>query len=235
MRKIFTSLLILLLLTSCTNNSDDFKHEVNNAIEKALNAQITPVGLNNNQKTYYSFYQTKNIGKLTSNEITNQFIIDSNLCGLTLNIASILEEEIYSESKDFVLINPNELKDAIFVKKGTFINSSDKIVPYMISIAKDTERKYFILVQTNEFIFASLVENGNCSDTLFNMLVLLRSTNVDSKQVILDYASESVLATQSTIITLFKEILPESGTIIDYVDDWRDDSSFIIIEETIEE
>ena len=62
------------------------------------------------------------------------------------------------------------------------------------------------------------------------MIKILRTCKADREKVIADYSNIREDQQRATIITLFKEVLPETGKIVDYLPDWMNDPGFVIID-----
>ncbi len=228
-KKLLLAIAILFVLTGCSEKND-FKSTINLALSRACNESIPDVENNNCIKTYYTYYLDKNIGKLDGDEISNQFKISGNLSALTLDISSITLNHVEEGSDVNDLRDIGTLENLVYSRTGRFYNSSNQMVNYRISITETDDSNYFIMIQTPQFIFISKVTNSTCSNTVHDMIVLLRSCTVDDEQIVYDYASDSIVSTPTNVITLFNEVIPESGYIIDYIDDWKDDKTFITIE-----
>ncbi|HQB32669.1 MAG TPA: hypothetical protein PLI19_04990 [Erysipelotrichaceae bacterium] len=229
-KKILTVVLILLVLTGCVSDAKTFYNDLDEAVESAINATIEDYNYNNCTKTYYSYYLPKSIGKIDGDEISNKFNIDGNIASLSLDITAIVNDAIIVGGVDS-LRNIGSVKNPLFTRSGRYLNSSNETVLFDISVS-ETKDGYFILIQTSEFIFISLANKGGCSNTVHDMLILLRSCKVEKKKLILDYASDTLVSYTTSIITLFESVVPETGYFVDYIDDWKDDKTFIIIDLT---
>lgn len=224
---IFTA---LLLLAGCSSVSGSFTEQMDKTIWQAINAKVPDAEMNNCRKAYYSYYRYNNVGKVTADQIFNKFNINGNTATLALDVESIVNNEIMANNDRKQVMDVATIKNPIYVKEGEYANSSKQLIPYRISVTTiDDNGHYFVYIQTSEFVFVSDVEKGSVQDTVYEMLVLLRTCVIDSKQIILDYGSDSLITTTSSFITLFDDVLPESGY-IDELNTWEDDTSFIIID-----
>ena len=91
------------------------------------------------------------------------------------------------------------------------------------------------MIQTSQFVFVGISDRASCSNTIYEMLVMLRTALVETTQVILDFSSDSIISSNINVITIFEEIVPESGYLIDYVNDWKDDTTFIKIDNMLQD
>ncbi len=227
-KKIFVVFLIFIILTGCTSDADTLYNDLNKAVNLAVEEKIEDYSYNNCTKTYYSYYLPKSIGKIDGDEISNKFNIGGNIASMSLDVTAIVNDAITSRGQES-LRDIGSVKNPFFEKSGRFLNSSNETILFNISVS-ETKEGYFIMIQTSEFIFISLANNGGCSNTVHDMLILLRSCKVEKKKLILDYASDTLVTYTTNIITLFESVVPETGYFIDYIDDWKDDETFIIID-----
>ncbi len=227
-KKIFTAFLILIILSGCVTDADSLYNELNKAVNIAISEEIEDYTYNNCTKTYYSYYLPKSIGKVDGDEISNKFNIDGNIASLSLDVTAIVNDSI-TTNKDDSLRDIRTVKNPFFTRSGRYLNSADETVLFNISVS-ETKDGYFIMIQTSEFIFISLANKGGCSNTVHDMLILLRSCSVEKKKLILDYASDTLVSYTTSIVTLFESVVPETGYFVDYIDDWKEDKTFIIID-----
>ncbi|MGI6509159.1 MAG: hypothetical protein ACOX1L_01060 [Erysipelotrichaceae bacterium] len=227
-KKIFTAFLILIILSGCVTDTDSLYDELNKAVNIAIGEKIEDYTYNNCTKTYYSYYLPKSIGKVDGDEISNKFNIDGNIASLSLDVTAIVNDAI-TTNKDDSLRDIGTVKNPFFTRSGRYLNNADETVLFNISVS-ETKDGYFIMIQTSEFIFISLANKGGCSNTVHDMLILLRSCKVEKKKLILDYASDTLVSYTTSIVTLFESVVPETGYFVDYIDDWKDDKTFIIID-----
>lgn len=229
-KKIFILLMLLLCLAGCQADQDQFVESIDSAIHQATSMEMPSVEKNNCIKTYYTYYLDKNIGKLDGDEVSNQFKINGNLACLTLDVSSITLNHVEANANEYTLRDIGTLENKIYDRTGRFFNSSGKMINYKLAITALEDEIYFVLIQTPTFTFVCKVTSGTCANTVHDMLILLRSTVVNDTQVIYDFASENIVKPTSNVITLFKQSVPENGYIVDYLDDWKNDKTFITIQ-----
>lgn len=227
-KRFFVVFLVFTLLTGCISDANTFYNELNRALSSAITETIDDYTYNNCTKPYYSYNLPKGIGKVDGDEISNKFNIDGNIASLSLDVTAIVNDAITANGKDS-LRDIGSVKDPIFNNSGRFTNSANETIRYNVSVS-EVKDGYFILIQTSEFIFISLANKGGCANTVHDMIILLRSCKVEKKKLILDYASDTLVSYTTSIITLFESVVPETGYFVDYLDDWKDDKTFIIID-----
>ncbi len=221
---------IVLSLAGCSTSEESMQDKLTSIINKAINQKLPSAKDNNCTKDYYNYYLPTEIGRLSSDELSNTFVIQGNTSTLSLDVASIVADAVLANTDDTKVRNIGSFADPVYSREGRFTSSNQIVKPYSISIAKLDEDGYFAMIQTNEFIFISTITDGSIYDTIYEMMILLRTVDVATKDVILDFASENIISYQTYIISLFNDVQPESGQVIDYVNKWDEDKTFIRID-----
>ncbi|MGN1398712.1 MAG: hypothetical protein ACI4WG_01775 [Erysipelotrichaceae bacterium] len=230
-KKILVILLSVLLLSACGQQSNMYS-EIEAAANRAIRVDLSKIGENNCVKKYYSYYQSKNVGRVESDDLSNIFLIDGNSASLSLDVTSIVNDSILTDTNEFNIRDIGSLENPLYSKLSLFTNRNDEIIPYKLSVADCSNNQYFIMLQTSQFVFMCLSEKNSCVNTIYEMILLLRTALVETTQLILDYSSDSLVSNNISVITIFEEVVPESGYLIDYVNDWKDDTTFIKIDNT---
>lgn len=228
-KKIILVLIVLIILNGCSSNKS-LNQMINEAVDKAVSCDIEDTTDNNCTKKYYSYYLRMNVGRVSSDEISNMFKINGNIASLSLDITSIVNNSILVDSDENTVRDIGSLANPIYSKQSKFTDSSGQDVAYKLSVAVIDSDQYFIMIQTGQFIFIAAAESDSCTQTIYDMLLLLRSCKVEKEQLMLDYASDSIITYSTNIVTLFEDVLPESGYLIDYVDSWKNDTTFVKID-----
>ncbi len=222
---------LLIFLSGCSSNDTSaLATKVDEAITSALEVELPEAAQNNCTKTYYTYFQANGIGRGDADELSNQFTINGNSCCLTLDVSSIVSYIIYAAIDDDQLNDIGSLEDAFYSTTGTLTNSSDEELPYKVEIAEGESNSYLALIQTHDFVFVAYIDQGDCADTIYQMMFLLRTIVVDRDEVVLAYGSSNIVESTTSVITLFDEVIPESGYVEDYIEDWQNTGNYIIID-----
>ena len=233
-KKLFIILLSLVILSGCGSSSSMYS-EIEAAANRAIRVDLSKIGDNNCVKKYYSYYLNLNVGRIESDDLSNIFSIDGNSASLSLDVTSIVNDSILTDTNEFNIRDIGSLEDPIYSKLSLFTNRNGDIIPYKLSVADCEDKNYFIMIQTSQFVFVGISDRASCSNTIYEMLVMLRTALVETTQVILDFSSDSIISSNINVITIFEEIVPESGYLIDYVNDWKDDTTFIKIDNMLQD
>ncbi|MBQ6655496.1 MAG: hypothetical protein IJM79_08245, partial [Erysipelotrichaceae bacterium] len=234
MKKILLTICALLLLAGCENTlTPDVKDNVEKAIEIIAGINMPAVETNNAVKDYYTYYLPKGVGREERDRTSNLFTIYDNRAILNLDVAGIIEENFYSAARANTYDGFRDVvtfKDTVVEKKGTFLNSSNELRQYRVIVSAIADNRCYVLVQTNEFIFVSTCAPLECDEMVYEMMKIIRSCHCDISKVIADYSNINTENYATRTISLFKEVLPESGYIADYIEDWKKDPGFVIID-----
>lgn len=228
-KKLFICFILLSLLTGCGQNSS-INTQIKSAINKAVTCELDEKEENNCHKKYYSYYLRRNVGRVSSDEISNIFKINGNIASLALDITSIVNNSILLDSDESTIRDIGSLEEPIYSELSRYTDSSGESIPYKISVAKIDDTDYFVMIQTGQFIFISSTTSDTCADTIYDMILLLRSCKVEKDELIVDYASDNIISSSTSIVTLFEDVIPESGYLIDYIDSWKNDTTFVVID-----
>lgn len=230
---------LLLLLAGCTQQQSDAytADELKETITEAITVKLPDASYNNAIKEYYSYYLPRGVGREERDATSNLFNIYGNKAILNIDIASIIADEYYdgSEGTTKALRNIDIFSQTEFVTHGIFNNNAKKGVMYRVYVKSIDDSMDYILMQDNYFLFASTCYKVQTRDMVYEMIKILRSCSIEEDKIVSVYSNVSNAERKTSIISLFKEILPESGYVADYIDDWKEDPSFVIIDNSQKE
>jgi|GEM_PF-1716087 len=226
-------LAVALMLGGCGAVSDTtIQRDVELLAGKAVSVKM-PTGTNIAKK-FYKLYLVNGIGRLDATATTNTFEIDGVKALLNLDVAAIIESSYYKSDSDngMSLRAMDALSDPLVTKTGRFTNTLGKEIIYQASVKQLAEGADYIMVQTTQFIFTAVAAPAQVAGTIYEMIKILRTCQVDTDAVVAAYANAAKTSYTKTTITLFDETLPSSGVIASYLEDWTSDPSFTIIDNT---
>ena len=229
-KKLIVLLLAVMMLAGCEKPritlDVDFKKEVLKAISEAAAVDLPEFSANNSHKEYYDYYLFPGIGRREIDDISNIFVIYDNEAVLNLDVAGILSRSVYAETQ---LRDIESFQGKTLFSEGTCRNSRGLEMSYRIQM-KVVEETAYIILQTNQFIFTASCPLLEADETVYEMLKTVRTCLVDTKLVINTYSNLDTSRYEISTIKLFREVLPESGRIIDYMDDWKNDPGYTVID-----
>lgn len=229
MRKLIVMLMALFLLTGCAKPvefTNELRRKTIDSIDEALTVELPEFSENNSEKEFYTYYLFPGVGRREIDEISNIFVIYGNEAVLNLDVAGILSRSVYDEND---LRSIESFREKSFIKNGVCKNSRGLNMAYHIEM-KVVESIAYIIFQTNQFIFTASCPVLEADETAYEMIKIVRTCSVDTNKVIDKYSNIDKAQYAVSTIKLFKEVLPESGRIIDYMDDWQNDPGYTIID-----
>ncbi len=238
MKKVVILLCLFMMLAGCdtiTLDQDNYTESLNAIIESAKALELPSSTENNAQKDYYTYYLPTGVGSQEKDETSNIFSIYGNEAILNLDIAGVLVNTYYDDASSEE-VSATSLRDVerfneiSFENSGTFENSSGEIIAYRVYVSEVDEDLNYIIVQTNDFLFVTTCYVTQVDEMIFEMIKILRTCTCDRELVIENYSNVSEQASSTSVISLFKEILPESGSVSDYIENWKEDSDFQLID-----
>ncbi len=231
-------MMAVLLLTGCTQDEEPYTTvSLLSTVNDAVVAEVPEAVYNNAVKEYYSYYLPRGVGREERDATSNLFNIYGNKAILNIDIASIIAQEYYEGEDEYGkrLRNLDTFSQTEFVTHGKYVNSGGKEIMYRIYVSSVDEEKDYIVMQDNYFLFAATCYKSQTKDMLYDMMKILRTCSIDDEKIVSVYSNVTETVKKTSIISLFREILPESGYVADYIDDWKDDPEFVIIDNSSKE
>lgn len=232
MKKIIILLLCIMCLYGCSKDDDSFKNEIKSNLEQASQIDIISYQNNNAEKKYYTYNIFANTVKKEGTDITNTFYIFNNKAVLNLDVAGIIANKYYLKNgeNELILRAIDTLKDPIFTYTSTYMNSSQEKRTYRVFINKLNDNYNYIFIQTNEFLLNCFALKTDVPNVCYEMIKLLRSCKVDADKVIDDYSMVRQQEYSISGIVLFENIMPETGYVEDYLETWKENPAFNLID-----
>lgn len=233
MKKIITLLICLSLLAGCSQiDNETLNSKVTAAIIDAISFDVVPYERNNAKKEYYTYYLYTGTSIIESTPTSNTFQIGDEVAVLNLDFAGLNAKKYYLENgeNDLILRPIETLEDPCFIKSGTYMDSSDVKKVYRVYINQMNDKIYYIFIQTNEFLFSCFSYAADVEKVCFEMFKLLRTCTVEEDKVIDDYSLIRQEEYTVSAIDIFNNTMPETGYIEDYLDTWRENPAFNLIE-----
>lgn len=237
MKKTAILCFLLILLCGCTVNKEEFdKEKMRQSISDALDIDMPLRRTNNCVKKYYSYYLFPEIGKESDDEISDVFYYCQQQAVLYLDIAGIISKSIYAtEGREYLYLREfNPQSEPFFEYSGRFTNSDDKINPFHLYVGNFSDNEYLLTIQASDFIVSSIADKSQIYDLTYEMIKVIRSAHVNETLVLKNFYIANPDSSTSSV-TLFDYMLPENGVLLDYLESWKSDPSFIIYDNEEEE
>jgi hypothetical protein len=216
MRKfMISSLLFFLFLGGCT--------QINQSnLESAILASIEDVvdnpnyGLNNMRKGLYTYYLPKSIGRISSTELSSVLISHNTKILMNLDVIAVLSETYYSDTQNVLRSFVNK-ESALVDLSGFYLDSDFHRIDFTVTVIKLSNQKVLLTVQTEYFIFSSIAAMALSPELVFDMLSVARSIKMDKPAILLAYSQREIINYQKETLSIFSQIAPESGTVLDMI------------------
>lgn len=215
LRKILPALACVLMLNGCAKISAGIQPRLDAACAEAVSH---PLSSANNRKKYYSYYLEPSIGRITSTETGNEFLIGSERFVMNLDVAAIINEKYYPEetvSHDLALSGT-----VIASASSSLICADGSEMPYSVVIEKTGEDDCLIHVTAGYMSFEGFASQASAPAVAGEMLKISRSVIVDKQEVLAAFTTMEGIDYVGTPVELFEDKAPENGSIEELLVDY---------------
>lgn len=213
MKKIWLSILMLVMLCGCKVNAADFDRRLDDSIQDALHTQLNAVKYN---KHFYSYYIEPSIGRIDADETGNYFNYDGTKFLMTLNIDNIVNEKYYTD-RIHTASTTNDSK-LVVERDGSYVDLDDKEHSYVLKIY-DFDGFYHTYLHTTRLDFYGVTDQVKAANLAGLMLQIARNTKIKTDAITAKYSVKESIEFESQKLQLFEYVAPESGFIDDLFSD----------------
>lgn len=205
-------LILVLILAGCNVTYEQLQPQLEAKVSTALTAK-TPSVLNQNTP-FYSYYLPPHMGRRFSNHVATIFVSNDEEIVMNLDVPSIIMQRYYRNrlTNNLRVLNTDEL--AFFTYHSSYTHNSGETLSANITIS-EVDDKFTIVIQTDHFIFSSVVPLSKVEPVLYDMLTLMRSAKANRNEVVSAYSNKQVIDYQQQVLEIFEQVAPESGTLAD--------------------
>ncbi|MFV0255824.1 MAG: hypothetical protein ACK5G7_06830 [Erysipelotrichaceae bacterium] len=225
-KKIVKKLVVITIfftLVGCSNNIDLDKI-IEQVIKDTYSEEISTT--NNLNKSFYSLYYGREVGRVDSNLISNVFSYNSRNFILVVNVNNIIKDRYYPDSLSNVLEADNATAyNEISTYSGQYVDCGNEIVDYLVEVAKLGTNEYYLKVSTSYLTLASILNVNEIEVVLKKMLNIARTTEIYYDEVVNYFANVEAIADQNAYTEeIFEEYFPTEGYLGDLIK--KDDETF---------
>ena len=207
--KYFMKLIVslsLLVLWGCASYTGSYEDELNRRVERAVTCEAAKP---NYSHGVYSYYKEPLLGRISSEETSNTFVLDDVKFVMNLRISSIINQKYYSDAKESS--GHTNLQPAA-QSNGTFLDFEGKEHPFQVTLYRlnDSIYTYASSDQAEFFAISGELEALQLAEAMIRMA---RSIRVDNDAVIAAYSSRQTIEYSRKRLELFQNIVPENGVI----------------------
>lgn len=200
MKRISLMLLILFILTACTEKT--LETGFMDGISKPV-AQST-----NQKKRLLRYYLPPHAGIKNSDMNTTVFTVEGHDVLMRLSIDKIVSENFKYDTQNRVEV----LEDPIFEDEVSYIDIQDDTKKMNVRVYKLNEL-YAIFLSNFEIDMVALVPKTNVAITLETMVDVLKTVVINKKEVVSAYSNKEISTYDSTYSEFFEQTPPETGTL----------------------
>ncbi len=198
--------LSLIVLWGCASYTGSYEEELNRRVERAITCEAAKPNFSHG---IYSYYKEPLLGRLSSEETSNTFLLDNVKFVMNLKISSIINQKYYSGAKE--QSGYTDLEPAA-ASTGTFLDYEGKEHPFQVTLyrLRDSIYTYASTDQVEFFAISGELEALQLAEAMIRMA---RSIRVDNDAVIASYSSRQTIEYSRKRLELFQNIVPENGVI----------------------
>ncbi len=228
-------IVLMLFITGCTSQGQSFVHDSiqsiftkqysDSQIEDLMDdAILNALALNvsddqNNVKPFYSYYLPSNIGKKYSDQIGSIFLSNNQEIVMNIDVSNVIIERYFSATANSTFSSTGYSEDVIYSHTDDYLNYNNETVSFNVKIQKIDEYNYFMVLQSDFFVFYSCTEAGYLPFIIEDMIVISRSTKVNTENVLASYSNKEIMDYQSTTGDLFDSKVPVDGLLQEMLED----------------
>lgn len=212
-------LLLPFLLCGCTFNSQTMNQDLKLSLQDSSNMQA--IEFTNMHKRLYDYYLPKDIGRISSNELSSVFKKDGTKFIMNFNPNAIVIRDYYYEINHLFM----EMRDTKIIStsengvrfEGTFKKQDGKVHSYSCVIDKLENGKYFMFLNMEYIYFYTIAYGAELESLSKSMFQIGQSVQFDSDQIVSIYSLKSSSEYLTENLDELYEELPESGYLSDLI------------------
>lgn len=204
---------LLFLLSACVDSQTTNQAIVEKVMKDAMVKEI-PTFVNID-KEYYSYYLPFDVGRKSSDEISNIFYYQKAIFLMCVNIPVIVKDHYYSET---ITDNTPSVIDQQGLEKylGNFLDYNNVNISYEVTLMELSDNNYYLQLLTPHLSFGSMVSKAQIEPILQTMIEIARTTRISFELIASDFSNREVISSAtSQTVDFFQQQLPDSGYIID--------------------
>ena len=198
---------MLLLLSACKSQPISFSESLHKSLSRPL-----PFGTNYS-KPYYKYYLPPNMGVKSSTEIGSVLSINRDEIMMNLKVSRVVA--LSYDDKDFGLDDLKKEEGNIFQEGGHYLDINDKERMFLFTVYEIKKYRYLMVLENERVELVSIVDGHNASYILENMMLILRSLDVNDELIVAQYSNKEIIEDKTIHEDFFEHVVPESGNLIE--------------------
>jgi len=207
LKKFVSVLAVLLLLSACKSKPISFSEPLHRSLSRPL-----PFGTNYS-KPYYKYYLPPNVGVKSSTEIGSLLSIEQSEIMMNLKVSRVVALS-YSDH-DLKLEDLMDEKENLFQEGGHYLDVNDQERMFLFTVYEVKKERYLFVLENERVELVSIVDNNNAAYILENMMLILRSIDVNDALIVANYSNKEIVEDKTIHEDFFEHAVPESGNLIE--------------------
>lgn len=183
MKKIITTLLILVLLVGCRVNPENFESKMQEAITQVL--QVNPAAHTNQQKATFAYYLPVSVGVIESNNNASLLSYDIYEIVMNLNVAAIISEKYYQQQRHRLFTDDTEY---LYNQQGQYKDYKGQVFDYNVTVFNVGDGKNYMFIETGYLTYLVNASMAALPELAQVILSMARTVSVDNERVIKLYS-----------------------------------------------
>ena len=209
------AILLMMTLAACQAEERDIDTIVKETMKTTLTAPIPD--FTNLDKDYYRFYLPNDIGRRSSDEVSNILIFENNYLIMCVNAPNVIKDFFYGtisqteEAVETKMLESSQIQNY----KGTYIDYGNKTVDYEVLVATIENGYYYLQLTSRHLSFGAVVNKQGLGAMLTKMLDIAKTVRINYELLATDFSNREASTSALQALDLFRERKPSSGYIID--------------------
>lgn len=211
-------LLCALLLSGCKVDHVKIQDDITNELIEMI--EYEPIYYTTMEKPLYSYYLPKDVGRISSNELSSLFVKDSVKFIMNFNPNKVVIHDYYYKDKAITAeeLTVNEESDLYYDATGTFKGSDKRYHYYDIKVVHLRDNNYLLKLDMSYVNYLAVVKPVEIKPLIKSMFTMAKSIHFDADYVVSEYSLQSTSESVKVSLEEFNEELPESGLLSDLIE-----------------
>ncbi len=206
---------MLILLCGCQSNigAVDIQQSLIQALDEA---NSLPTAQADNKKVFYSFYLEPEVGRLKANETSSILKYKETKFAMNLNISKIVNAQNYGD----IIPSTIKLNDEYLIAtvNGEYADFDNSIYPYQSYVYQLSDNEYYLTIDTQYVFFSAIGNASQIIDVVKPIMKIAKSIEINSDAIMLEYSAKERITFEGEELSLYDEIIPTEGRVIDMID-----------------
>ncbi len=211
-------LLCALLLSGCKVDHVKIQDGITNELIKMT--EYEPIYYTTMEKPLYSYYLPKDVGRISSNELSSLFVKDGIKFIMNFNPNKVVIHDYYYKDKVVTAeeLTVNEESNLYYDATGTFKGSDKRYHYYDVKVTHLKDNNYLLKLDMSYVNYLAVVKPVEIKPLMKSMFTIAKSIHFDADYVVSEYSLKSTSESVKVSLEEFNEELPESGLLSDLIE-----------------